>query len=797
MENWTVAKQKITSVYKKMGKTQADYTKEASYDLQKEFKELKEIESLNIESVRKRLVEIETKLKQMQITKIEGAALRAKVKYLQNVDRGNNAFFLSLEKSRKTSNLTKILDINNVETSSMNDTLLEVHRFYYELWTESNVPTVKVHQEKEETIFSTDLKLPKRLNGEDEVDLCATITDEEVRLAILKAEVEKSPGPDGLTYEFYKRYINQITPILTRIFNSFLNGKDLPESFKLSYVSLIPKAGDTSSLKNWRPISLVNTDYKIYSKILADRCYSVADKVISNHQYAKPKSSTHLAIRKFLDTLHFSNRCKTDEIMIFLDQEKAFDRVNRTHIKRCLKRLGFPNSFVTAIVNTLKGSSAQILVNGHLTNTIYTTRGVRQGDPLSPFLYTIALEPLLYATENLEGSHPTSDRHKPETSLAYADDALFFCRNITDANLLSWKIELFQMASGAKINTSKSFAISNNGKINLNELKGTLDNLPLLSRDEHFKHLGITVNQKGDISQHWKNILNKFTNVIEKWKTRNLSLQGKVAILNNLAYPQLIYSLCVIECSEDIFHKVDQITREFVWKGANLIALDTLRLPRKLGGLGLMDLRKIASKQMNKWKDRISKDKTSWKRKLNKLAIIDLNTPLNAALEKKRVKNFSSNFWTQVIKVTKKPTKELNQAKDRWGDWKWNSKINNFISPKHFSTLFLFKHKALPMAERFQASSTCCMCGNSVETHEHLITCSYTQERWHDISPSKLLATLKEVWKKPKKDPTSSIMATAFLHSIWRYRCSLNHTPITFKKCWNEAWSHGKASSRF
>ena len=150
---------------------------------------------------------------------------------------------------------------------------------------------------------------------------------------------ESSPGPDGFTYSFYKLFIKECIPILIRMFNLFLNGKEIPKVMKSTKIILLYKKNDSTNLDNWRPISLTNCDIKIFTKILANRLNIIAQKSISRFQYGFIKG------RSIIDNIQYVNGCINhnnlkknsnciDSEIVFLDQKKAFDRVNINWLKK-------------------------------------------------------------------------------------------------------------------------------------------------------------------------------------------------------------------------------------------------------------------------------------------------------------------------------------------------------------------------------------------------------------------------------------------------------------------------------
>ena len=176
-------------------------------------------------------------------------------------------------------------------------------------------------------------------------------------------------------------------PLLVEVFNECLRVSDLHDSMKSSVTRLVHKKDDKRCLKNWRPISLLNVDYKICLKAFSLRLSKVLDSIIDPDQMCSvPGRSIVSNLQLIRDTLDFIDRTGETGILVSLDQEKAFDRVNRSFLLRLLKHSGFGPFFLNCIHTLYGGANMRVIVNGFLSNKIPIMRGVRQGNSLSPML---------------------------------------------------------------------------------------------------------------------------------------------------------------------------------------------------------------------------------------------------------------------------------------------------------------------------------------------------------------------------------------------------------------------------
>ena len=244
-----------------------------------------------------------------------------------------------------------------------------------------------------------------------------SITSDEVVAAIRKLNIDSSPGPDGLTSQFYKLFKTELAPTLAAVYNESAIRGYLPSSMHKAVIKLIPKIDQPKYVVNYRPISLLNTDVKIFAHVLAERAKHMFKKVIHKHQHA------YLSGRQIKVALSKIARAtdklkNSDGAIVNIDFEKAFDTIDRDYIFRLLKELGVPEFFLKSVKALYTGTKSIIEVNGHLLLDFTSERGVRQGCPLSAILFILALEPLLQFIQHY-GKIKRFSGSKVE---AYADD---------------------------------------------------------------------------------------------------------------------------------------------------------------------------------------------------------------------------------------------------------------------------------------------------------------------------------------------------------------------------------------
>ena len=300
----------------------------------------------------------------------DGIKIRSRAKWLEEGEAPSRYFF-KLGRERFDRNfVSSIYDPNGTEVFDC-AALMNAHEsFYANLFSREEIDLTT-----QEELFSN---LSLHLSDEDR-DCCEGLLSlPEITVALGNMCSDKSPGPDGLSVEFYGKFWDLVGPILLEVFNLCYLDSDLSDSMKTSHARLVFKKGDRKNLKNWRPISLLNVDYKICSKALSLRLSLVLDTIVTPDQTCSvPGRSISSNLVMLHNMLDYIDRTDEPGILISLDQEKAFDRVDRSFLMNLLRHLGFGPSFCKWISTLYRGANMQLMVNGWLSRKIDLQRGVR------------------------------------------------------------------------------------------------------------------------------------------------------------------------------------------------------------------------------------------------------------------------------------------------------------------------------------------------------------------------------------------------------------------------------------
>ena len=232
----------------------------------------------------------------------------------------------------------------------------------------------------------------------DELRMVKEFSELEVKEALNQMAPLKASGPDGMPPLFYQHFWSTMQHDVTSAILSWLNSGILPEPINHTLITLIPKIDNPKLVSNFCPISICNVLYKIYSKVLANRLKKFLPSLITEHQSAFAKDRLILDnIMVAFETLHHMkhhNSGKHGYMAIKLDISKAYDRIEWVYLEKLMEKMGFCARWVTLMMSCVKTVSYSIMVNGEPTEMIHPNRGIRQGDPLSPFLFLLCTEGL-------------------------------------------------------------------------------------------------------------------------------------------------------------------------------------------------------------------------------------------------------------------------------------------------------------------------------------------------------------------------------------------------------------------
>uniref|UniRef100_A0A8I6Y3E3 Reverse transcriptase domain-containing protein n=1 Tax=Hordeum vulgare subsp. vulgare TaxID=112509 RepID=A0A8I6Y3E3_HORVV len=383
------------------------------------------------------------------------ARQRSRVEWLRAGDR-NTAFFHSKATARRRTNriLALARDDGSVCTSPTEIKGM-VHTWCENLFTAEPSASMDAVLEA----------IPSRVDDARKADLCKDYSNEEIKVALFQMGPTKAPGPDGFPAMFYQVHWELLKDMVCDAVRSFLGGDAIREGFCDSVIVLIPKVSNAKHLSKFRPISLCNVLYKIASKVVANRLKLVLPDITSEFQsaFVPGRLITDSALIAF-ECIHSIRRQSGRQpfFALKLDLLKAYDRIEWEYLHACLLRLGFAEAWVNSVMRCVTSTRYAVRVNGELTSPVVPSRGIRQGDPISPYLFVLCTEGLSCLMQQKEGlgvlQGIRNGRQGPSIShLLFADDSIFFARSDhRTVQALKSFINSYCHASGQKVNLQKS-----------------------------------------------------------------------------------------------------------------------------------------------------------------------------------------------------------------------------------------------------------------------------------------------------------------------------------------------------
>ncbi|KAH9790374.1 reverse transcriptase domain-containing protein [Citrus sinensis] len=414
---------------------------------------------------------------------------RAKALWLKEGDL-NSRYFHSLASTRKKKNsIVKLRNAQGVWCADSVEIDTLIGTYFTELFSSNG-------SNNEAVVSSVMTSITAKQNQ----ILLAPFTDADVKEALFNMHPDKSPGPDGMNPAFYKNFWHIVGADVSAACLYFIANKQFPLDLNKTLIVLIPKKAQREVLADMRPIALCNVLYKIIAKMLANRLKLVLDSVISDSQSAfVPGRAITDNILISAEIMHFLKRKRQGKkgvAALKIDMAKAYDRVEWDFLKAMMSKMGFADEWVQLVMLCVTTVSYSVLRDDKEVGPIIPRRGLRQGDPLSPYLFLLCAEgfsSLIAKYEKAGLIHGVQVARKaPAIShLLFADDCfLFFRANQVEANLVKQVLCAYGNASGQCVNYAKS-SISFSRNVNEDTAQQICTTLGVMAKENHGPYLGL------------------------------------------------------------------------------------------------------------------------------------------------------------------------------------------------------------------------------------------------------------------------------------------------------------------
>ncbi|XP_073035927.1 uncharacterized protein [Primulina eburnea] len=450
-------------------------------------------------------------------------------------------------------------------------------------------------------------------------------SEEEIRAAVFECDGSKAPGPDGFTMAFYQKNWDTVKPDLLKVFAEFFDGGIINGITNETYICLIPKKKEAMRIKDFRPISLVTSLYKIMAKVLTNRLKKVMHNTIAQTQCAFIKG------RQITDCCLIANevveehrRKKKQGWVLKVDFEKAYDNVDWRYLDFVLLKKGFGERWRKWIKGCISNVSFSVFINGRPRGKFRGERGLRQGDPLSPFLFNLVIDGLGRMIDRAKTDNILSGlvvgKEKVEVShIQFADDTLFLVQSADHLREAVGLLNLFCANSGLKINLDKSAILGlNHSDFEVEEMAKELG-----CRREQWpiKYLGAPLGGNPSKMEFWEPVVSKFSKKLANWKKSFLSRGGRLTLIKSVLSAMPTYFMSLFKMPSRVAKYLEKLMRDFLWDGpdgekhCHVVGWQQVCKPLARGGLGLPNLRLRNLALLGKWWWRNSvEDKPLWKK---------------------------------------------------------------------------------------------------------------------------------------------------------------------------------------
>ncbi|XP_042958109.1 uncharacterized protein LOC122293655 [Carya illinoinensis] len=490
---------------------------------------------------------------------------RAKVHWLTKGDRNTKFYHACVNQRRKKNNIKQIEDEEGRVLSSKEEVAIGFWLHFKQVYQSANP--------SERTIQQCLSGVRHRISQHKREYMDREFTSEEVLVALKQMSPFKSPGPDGFNAGFFQDHWDIVGSEVMQAVLNFFRTAEMPTGLNHTLIALIPKTSTPRSVNEYRPIGLCNVWYKLISKVLANRLKSVLQDIISWNQSAflpgRLITDNIMVAYELLHTMQARQKGKEGSMAIKLDMSKAYDRVEWGFLQSMLSKLGFSDKWRKLIMVCVETVSYSVVVNGTPGAVFRPTRGLRQGDPLSPYLFLLCAEGLSSLLKNAEvrgliKGVAVARGGKRINHLLFANDCVMFCRSNSNTRPEA-RTCILQQAEGVVC-----------GNYN--------------------KYLGLPTTVGRSKYNTFRGLKEKIWKRINSWKTTFLSSAGKEVMIKSVLQAILAYTMSVFKMPSVLLKEIESMIAKFWWnhrkegRGIYWKSWSKLGTAKNKGGLGFRDL---------------------------------------------------------------------------------------------------------------------------------------------------------------------------------------------------------------
>ena len=419
----------------------------------------------------------------------------------------------------------------------------------------------------------------------DQLDHSISIT--ELQDAVQRGKNKKSPGPDGICNEFYKLTWDYCKENILQIVNCMFTEGACTRQQKHGSIVCLPKSQYPITPEDYRPLTLLNTDYKLLTRIIARRLKTWTEDILHTHQYCGRSGKTiYDAVAAVRDISAYAETTHTSVCLLSLDFKDAFDNISHDYINNILREYGTSDTFRRRLKTIYEGASSTIVLNGMQSKPISIECGVRQGCPLSSILFAICINPLLTTLDAKLQGIKLSQRSKKIAVIAYADDVTIILRHPHEINVVQSTLNDYSKSTGAKLNYRKSQALALGSWPKHATTMG-------INYENEIKILGfyITGNTQKSAEKSWSTVTSQIKRKAQESYHRSLNLSNRIRYVNEILLAPAWYTTQILPPPVNIIRQINTAITYFIWKGSIFkVPISTLQKSKREGGRALIDV---------------------------------------------------------------------------------------------------------------------------------------------------------------------------------------------------------------
>nr|XP_009761667.1 PREDICTED: uncharacterized protein LOC104213819 [Nicotiana sylvestris] len=397
--------------------------------------------------------------------------------------------------------------------------------------------------------------------------LMALPSNEEVKRAVMGLNGDSADGPDGFNGAFYQICWEIIEEDVVQMVKAFFCGQRLPKSVTHTNLVLLPKKKEVMTFVDMRPISLSNFVNKIFSRVIHDRLVELLPNIISEEQagFVNGRSIVEnvLLTQEIITDIRLRTKAGPN-VVIKLDIEKAYDKLSWLFLTKTLRKVGFPETFIGLIFDLIGNNWYSVLINGQPNGFFKSSRGFKQGEPLSPTLFILAAEALSRGLNSLHTNLYFCGfgmlKWSPKINhLSYADDTIIFCSSDeTSLRLVMEVLQAYESSSGQLVNKTKSATYLHH--LTDNEVINKVERITGIRRQCFpMTYLGCPIFYARRRGDYYQGLITKVMDKLQSWKDKLLFVGGRAVLIANVMQSIPIHMLSAVNPPNYVINKLHSI----------------------------------------------------------------------------------------------------------------------------------------------------------------------------------------------------------------------------------------------